>query len=36
MGILMPGLKIAKTKFDQIAEQGLDDKGTQAVIKAYE
>ena len=36
MGILMPGLKIAKTKFDQIAEQGLDDKGTQVVIKAYE
>ncbi len=36
MGIPIPGLKVAKAKFDQIADQGLDNKGTQAVIKAYE
>ena len=36
MGIPTPGLKVAKAKFDQIADQGLDNKGTQAVIKAYE
>ena len=36
MGIPIPGLKVAKAKFDQIADQGLDYKGTQAVIKAYE
>ena len=36
MGIPIPGLKVAKSKFDQIADQGFDNKGTQAVIKAYE
>ena len=36
MGIPIPGLKVAKAKFDQIADQGLDNKGTQADIKAYE
>lgn len=36
MGIFTPGLKVAKEKFDQIASQGLEDKATQAVIKAYE
>ena len=36
MGIPIPGLKVAKAKFYQIADQGLDNKGTQAVIKAYE
>ena len=36
MGIPIPGLKVAKAKFDQIADQGLDNKGTQAGIKAYE
>ncbi|MEO0508598.1 MAG: NAD(P)-dependent oxidoreductase [Verrucomicrobiota bacterium] len=36
MGIDVPGLKLAKVKFDQIVEDGLEDKGTHAVIKAYE
>lgn len=36
MGISMPGLKIAKAKFDEIVVQGFENKGTQSVIKAYE
>ncbi|MEC8333765.1 MAG: NAD(P)-dependent oxidoreductase [Verrucomicrobiota bacterium] len=36
MGVDISGLKIAKTKFDQIAEEGFLEKGTQSLIKAYE
>ena len=36
MGINTPGLKQAKALYDQIAADGYSDKGTQAIIKAYE
>ena len=36
MGVDISALKIAKAKFDQIAEEGFLEKGTQSLIKAYE
>jgi 3-hydroxyisobutyrate dehydrogenase len=35
MGISMPALKLVKAKFDHIAADGFENKGTQAVMKAY-
>ena len=35
MGVDLSALKLAKAKFDQIAEEGFLEKGTQSLIKAY-
>ena len=36
MGVDISALKVAKAKFDQIADKGFMEKGTQSLIKAYE
>lgn len=36
MGVDVSALKVAKSKFDQIAAKGFMEKGTQSLIKAYE
>ena len=36
MGVDISALKVAKAKFDKIAEDGFLEKGTQSLIKAYE
>lgn len=35
MGLRTPGLKVAKALFDQIAAEGCEEMGTQALFKAY-
>ncbi|MCM3667573.1 NAD(P)-dependent oxidoreductase [Mesobacillus maritimus] len=35
MGIAMPGLSLAQSLYKQLAEQGLSDKGTQALYKYW-
>ena len=35
-GMELPGLKKAKELYDQLAERGLEDKGTQAIIQWYQ
>ena len=35
MGVDVSALKVAKAKFDKIAEEGFLEKGTQSLIKAY-
>jgi len=35
MGLLTPGLELAKTLYDKLAEQGEENSGTQALIKLY-
>ena len=36
LGVDISALKVAKAKFDQIADEGFLEKGTQSLIKAYE
>jgi 3-hydroxyisobutyrate dehydrogenase len=35
MGLLTPGLELAKSLYDKLAEQGEENSGTQALIKLY-
>ncbi|KUO69765.1 MAG: oxidoreductase [Desulfosporosinus sp. BRH_c37] len=35
MGLLTPGLELAKSLYDRLAEQGEENSGTQALIKLY-
>ncbi|MHB8075554.1 NAD(P)-dependent oxidoreductase [Desulfosporosinus fructosivorans] len=35
MGLLTPGLELAKSLYDKLAEQGDENSGTQALIKLY-
>ncbi len=35
MGLSLPGLSLAESLYRQLAEQGLEDKGTQALIQYY-
>lgn len=35
MGLLTPGLKLVKEIYDELAEQGMENKGTQALIQFY-
>ena len=35
MGLLTPGLALAKSLYDELAEQGEENSGTQALIKLY-
>lgn len=35
MGLLTPGLELAKALYDKLAEQGEENSGTQALIKLY-
>ena len=35
-GMELPGLKKAKELYDQLAERGMEDKGTQAIIQWYQ
>lgn len=35
MGLLTPGLKLAKSLYDQLAEQGEENSGTQSLYKLY-
>lgn len=35
MGLLTPGLELAKSMYDKLAEQGEENSGTQALIKLY-
>jgi len=35
MGLLTPGLELAKSLYDKLAEQGAENSGTQALIKLY-
>lgn len=35
MGLMTPGLKLAKSLYDQLSEQGEAENGTQALIKLY-
>lgn len=35
MDLQLPGLQLAKKMYDELAEQGLQEKGTQAIIKYY-
>lgn len=35
MGLLTPGLELAKSMYDRLAEQGEENSGTQALIKLY-
>ncbi len=36
MGLLTPGLELAKSLYDKLAEQGEENSGTQALIKLYQ
>lgn len=35
MDLQLPGLQLAKKMYDELAEQGLQEKGTQTIIKYY-
>jgi len=36
MGLLTPGLKLAKSLYEELAEQGKTENGTQALYTWYE
>ena len=36
MGLELPGLQLAKKLYDQLASNGCEDDGTQALFKLYE
>ena len=35
MGLELPGLKLAKKLYDELAERGMEDAGTQAILRWY-
>jgi 3-hydroxyisobutyrate dehydrogenase len=36
MGLMTPGLALSKSLYDELAASGLEDNGTQALIKWFE